>query len=77
MYPIILRVWGEEKPVRALSEMTSSTFGGSEGRVRLVGLGNSTTGGASTASYETSSEMAIKICFYLHLCPRKYFSSQL
>jgi hypothetical protein len=72
-----LRVWGEEKPVRAFMEITGSTSGGSEGGVMLVGSGDSTIGGESTSSSEKSSEMAIKNFFSLHLCPRKYFSSQL
>jgi hypothetical protein len=53
-------------------ELTNSTSGGSEGGVMPVGLGDTKTRGSST-----SSEMAIKIFFSLHLCLEKYFSSQL
>jgi hypothetical protein len=53
--------------------MTGSTYGGSEGGVRSIGSGNSTIGGASTSSSETSSEMAIKNFCSLHLCPKIFF----
>jgi hypothetical protein len=39
MYPMILRVWGVEKPVRACREISVSTFGGSEGISRIIFLG--------------------------------------
>jgi hypothetical protein len=63
--------------VRAFREMTNSSSGGSEGGVMSVGSGDTNTRGASTSSFETSSKMAIKIFCSLHLCPKKYFSSQL
>jgi hypothetical protein len=50
-----LRVWGEENPVRALSEITGSMSGGSEGGVRSNGGGSSSIGGTKIYSSERSS----------------------
>jgi hypothetical protein len=71
-----LRVWGAEKLVRACREMSGSTSGGSAGSGVASGMEGSSTIGTITSS-GTSSEMAKKIFCSLHLCLRKYFSSQL
>jgi hypothetical protein len=63
--------------MRALREMTGSTSRGSEGGVMSVDSGDSDIEGASSSSSEISSDMAIKRFCYLHLWPRKHFSSQL
>jgi hypothetical protein len=68
---------GRIEAVRSFMEMIGFTLGGSEGGVMSMGLGDTHTRGASTLTYETSFEMAIKIFCSLHLCPRKYLSSQL
>jgi hypothetical protein len=67
-----LRVWGEEKPVRALREISGSTLGGSKGNKRLSFGGSSASGEISTSSSETSSQMAIKSFMFF-----KYLSSKL
>jgi hypothetical protein len=72
-----LRFWGAEKPVRAFKEMNGLTIGGSVGRVISYVLGNYVIRGVSISSSETSSEMAIRNFYSVHLCPEKYLSSQL
>jgi hypothetical protein len=43
MYPISLRVWGEEKLASEFNEMTGSTSGGSDGIVIGIGSRRSTS----------------------------------
>jgi hypothetical protein len=63
--------------MRAFREMTSSNSGGSESGVMSMGSGDSATGGGSTSSSETSSEMDIKkcvpyTCAQENICHRNY-----
>jgi hypothetical protein len=68
-----LRVWGEEKSVRALREMTGSTSRGSEGGVMSGVLADSDIRGVSISSSEISSEMAIKKFCILTLVAQEIF----
>jgi hypothetical protein len=77
MYPISLRFWGVEKLVRAFSETIGSTSGGSESGVGSSTLGIFSVGGTLVSLSKTSSDIFIKIFYSLHLCPGKYFLSQL
>jgi hypothetical protein len=67
---IVLRVWGEDKPMRTFREMTDSTSGGSEGGVMSLGSGDKDVRGASTLSSETSFKMAI-IFFFPYTCSQE------
>jgi hypothetical protein len=63
--------------VRACKEMSGSISGGLAGSGVASRREGSSTSGTVTYSLGTSSEMDIKKICSLHLCPRKYFSSQL
>jgi hypothetical protein len=65
-----LRVWGVEKPVRALREMTGSTLGGSEGGVMSVDSGDSDIEGVSYVDTErgvNQYQVQFKTFFNLYL----------